>query len=361
MIGNATGCSSIYGGNLPTTPWTTREDGRGPAWSNSLFEDNAEFGYGMRLAVDKFNAHALELIEKLIQVDCSMPKGLKDLLAAVRDADQSTPSAIEEQRARVSQMKDKLAQCDSDLARELLSVADYLVKRSVWAVGGDGWAYDIGYGGLDHVLASGRNVNVLVLDTEVYSNTGFQASKATPMGAVARFAAGGKPQMKKDLGMMAMTYRNVYVATVSMGANPVQCVRAFIEAEAYDGPSIIIAYSTCVGHGIDMMAGLGEQKNAVASGHFPLYRYNPDLAKQGKNPLQLDSKPPTMKFSEFAMKENRFRVLAKSNPDAAKKLMALADRGVAERYDFYAKLAAMPPVSGDGPAAADAGKEKEKA
>jgi pyruvate-ferredoxin/flavodoxin oxidoreductase len=263
----------------------------------------------------------------------------------IKNADQSTPAALEEQRARVSKLKEKLAKCDADLARQLLSVADYLVKKSVWILGGDGWAYDIGYGGLDHVLASGRNVNVLVLDTEVYSNTGGQASKATPMGAVAKFAMAGKPLMKKDLGLICMSYGNIYVAAVAMGANPNQTVRAFAEADAYNGPSIIIAYSHCIAHGINMTKGLLAQKDVVQSGHFPLYRYNPDLVKEGKNPLTLDSKPPVVKYSEAVMKENRFRTLTQSHPDNAKRLMAEADKLVAARNDLYQKLAGLPPCS----------------
>ncbi|MBU4198966.1 MAG: pyruvate:ferredoxin (flavodoxin) oxidoreductase [Verrucomicrobia bacterium] len=350
LIANATGCSSIYGGNLPTTPYTTREDGRGPAWSNSLFEDNAEFGYGMRLAVDKFEHYALDLIAQ--GCACSNCASLKPLMEEIRNADQSTPVGIEEQRARVAKLKEQLAKCGSDLAKQLISVADYLVKKSVWAVGGDGWAYDIGYGGLDHVLASGRNINVLVLDTEVYSNTGGQASKATPMGAVARFAAAGKPLMKKDLGMICMTYGNIYVATVALGANPSQTVRAFIEADAYKGPSIIVAYSHCIAHGIDMTRGLLAEKDAVQSGHFPLFRYNPELTKQGKNPLTLDSKPPVMKYSEAVMKENRFRVLKQTNPEIAQRLMQEADKLVAARMDLYQKLAGLPPCTGELPPAA---------
>jgi len=341
MIANATGCSSIYGGNLPTTPYTTRADGRGPAWSNSLFEDNAEFGFGMRLAVDKFNAYALELIEKLL--NSADFAASKDLLLAIKGADQASQSAIEEQRARVAELKQKLAKSASPDGKQLLSVADYLVKKSVWILGGDGWAYDIGYGGLDHVLASGRNVNILVLDTEVYSNTGGQASKSTPMGAVALFAASGKPLMKKDMGMIAMTYGNIYVATVSLGANPNQVVKAFAEAEAYDGPALIIAYSHCIAHGINMTNGLQGQKDAVASGHFPLYRYNPMLAAEGKNPLQLDSKLPTMKFSEHALKENRFKQLTVSNPERAKQLLERADKMVATKFDLLQKLAGLPP------------------
>ena len=348
-VGNATGCSSIYGGNLPTTPYTTREDGRGPTWSNSLFEDAAEFPFGMRLTVDKFNERALELIEEALSDEGSaFTKENRDLLTAIRDADQSTQAGIEAQRARVAEMKEKLADSDAKVKKQLVSLADYLVKKSVWGLGGDGWAYDIGYGGLDHVLASGRNINLLVLDTEVYSNTGGQASKSTPMGAVARFAASGKPQMKKDLGLLSMTYGTIFVAKVAIGANPTQCVRAFVEAEAYDGPSIVIAYSHCIAHGIDMRTGLENQKRAVQSGHFPLYRYNPDLVKEGKNPLQLDSKPPKISYSDFAAQENRFRVLQAANPERAKRLMEEADRLVAARYDLYTKLAAMEPYVGEG-------------
>ncbi|HOZ48402.1 MAG TPA: pyruvate:ferredoxin (flavodoxin) oxidoreductase [Candidatus Hydrogenedentes bacterium] len=346
MVGNATGCSSIYGGNLPTTPYAKRADGRGPAWSNSLFEDAAEFAFGMRLAVDKFREAALELVEQSLACEeCPFCKKSKDLLIAIRDADQSSQSAIEEQRKRVAELKAALCRSDAKVGKQLLSLADYLVKKSIWGLGGDGWAYDIGYGGLDHVLASGRNINLLVLDTEVYSNTGGQASKSTPLGAVAKFAAAGKPQMKKDMGLMCISYGNIYVAKVAMGANPAQAVRAFAEAEAYDGPSIIIAYSHCIAHGIDMVTGMDEQKRAVESGHFPLYRYNPDLVKQGKNPLQLDSKPPKMKYSEFAMGENRFRSLKKTNPENVERFMNEGDRLVAAKYDFYSKLAAMEPYT----------------
>ena len=345
LIANATGCSSIYGGNLPTTPYCQREDGRGPAWSNSLFEDNAEFGFGMRLAVDRFTTYALELVDKLLADEsCSVSK---DLLTAVKEADQSTQEGIEEQRGRVAELKTQLKACGKDNAKQLESVADYLIKKSVWIVGGDGWAYDIGYGGLDHVLASGRNVNVLVVDTEVYSNTGGQASKATPMGAVAKFAASGKPMNKKDLGMISMTYGNIYVAQVAMGANANQVVRAFAEAEAYDGPSLIIAYSHCIAQGINMTKGLENQKDAVASGHFPLYRYNPELTAQGKNPLKLDSKAPTMKFSESALKENRFRILTKTKPENSEKLLAQADKLFAAKYDLLQKLADLPPCSAE--------------
>lgn len=343
LIANATGCSSIYGGNLPTTPYCTREDGRGPTWSNSLFEDNAEFGFGFRLTVDKFNAFALEIIEKMINGSSDCKDAPKALLEAIRDADQSSQVTIEEQRGRVAELKQAISKCDCSDCKQLLSLADYLVKKSVWILGGDGWAYDIGYGGLDHVLASGRNINILVVDTEVYSNTGGQASKSTPMGAVAKFAASGKPQMKKDLGMISMTYGNIYVAQVSMGANPNQVVKAFVEAEAYDGPSIIIAYSHCIAQGIDMTNGLKNQKDAVQSGHFPLYRYNPLLRNEGKNPLQLDSKTPTMKFSEHALKENRFRILTKTDPDNSERLLALADKMVSAKFNLLEKLAAMEP------------------
>ncbi|MBT3192658.1 MAG: pyruvate:ferredoxin (flavodoxin) oxidoreductase [Verrucomicrobia bacterium] len=345
MIANATGCSSIYGGNLPTTPYCTREDGRGPTWSNSLFEDNAEFGFGMRLAVDRFNTFALELVDKFIDGACGDAAVPQELLTAIRDADQSTQAGIEEQRDRVAELKAALKGCNCVSCHQLESVADYLVKKSVWILGGDGWAYDIGYGGLDHVLASGRNVNVLVVDTEVYSNTGGQASKATPMGAVAKFAASGKPMNKKDLGMISMTYGNIYVAQVAMGSNPNQVVKAFAEAEAYDGPSLIIAYSHCIAQGINMTTGLDNQKEAVESGHFPLYRYNPELAAQGKNPLKVDSKAPTMKFSEHALKENRFRILTKSKPENAEKLMAKADDFFAAKFDLLTKMAEMAPYA----------------
>jgi len=346
-IANATGCSSIYGGNLPTTPYTRRDDGRGPCWANSLFEDNAEFGFGMRLAVDKFNEYGLELVGRILGGACGDAKVDKALLEAIKAADQGNQAGIEEQRQRVAELKRQLAGCPCDLCAQLASVADYLVRKSVWVVGGDGWAYDIGYGGLDHVLASGRNIKVLVLDTEVYSNTGGQASKSTPMGAVAKFAAGGKPAMKKDLAMISMTYGNIYVATVALGANPAQCVKAFMEAEQYDGPALIIAYSHCIAHGIDMTSGMQGQKDAVNSAHFPLYRYNPELLTQGRNPLTLDCKAPTMKFSEHAMKENRFRVLKQTNPQQAAKLMAIADQKVLAKFDLLQKLAAMPACTGE--------------
>jgi len=341
LVANATGCTSIYGGNLPTTPWAQRADGRGPAWSNSLFEDNAEFGFGMRLAVDKFTESALELLEQLIACSsCDSCRENKELMAAISNADQSDQSGIEQQRARVATLKTALAKCPEPAAQQLLPLSDYLVKKSVWCIGGDGWAYDIGYGGLDHVIASGKNVNILVLDTEVYSNTGGQASKSTPIGAVAQFAAGGKVMAKKDLGMMAMAYGYVYVANVSL-ANPAQVVKAFIEAEAYDGPSIIIAYAHCIAHGINMTTAVDEQKKVVSSGYWPLYRYNPALAAAGKNPLQLDSKTPTTSFEDFANGENRYKVLKKINPAAADQLMKKASAWTAGRFEYYQKLAAL--------------------
>lgn len=301
----------------------------------------------MRLTIDRLATYAEELVKRLHTGDSDCKTPPEDVLAAVLGNDQSTQDAIEAQRARVAEMKAALEGCECSDCRQLHSVADYLVKKSVWILGGDGWAYDIGYGGLDHVLASGRNVNVLVLDTEVYSNTGGQASKSTPLGAVAKFAAAGKPMGKKDLGMISMTYGNIYVAAVSLGANANQVVKAFIEAEAYDGPSLIIAYSHCIAHGINMTTGLDNQKEVVTSGRFPLYRYNPALAAKGENPLKLDSKAPTMAFSEQAMKENRFRVLKKTQPEHSAALMANADKFAAARYDLLSKLAALEPCGGD--------------
>lgn len=335
IVANATGCSSIYGGNLPTTPWTKNAEGRGPAWSNSLFEDNAEFGLGFRLSIDKHTEFASELLKKL------SPQIGGELTNAILNADQSDEEKIYEQRERVAILKDKLKELASDESKHLLSLADYFVKKSVWIMGGDGWAYDIGYGGLDHVLASGRNVNVLVLDTEVYSNTGGQMSKSTPRGAVAKFAAGGKPAAKKDLALMAMSYGSVYVARVAMGANDLHTVKAFLEAEAYNGPSLIIAYSHCIAHGINMELGLESQKAAVESAHWPLLRYNPDLAKHGQNPFKLDSKPPKMKFEEYAYKEIRYKMLTKSAPEEAKRLLALAQDDVNSKWHFYEQLAAL--------------------
>ncbi|MFC1485621.1 pyruvate:ferredoxin (flavodoxin) oxidoreductase [Candidatus Latescibacterota bacterium] len=337
IIANATGCSSIYGGNLPTTPYARRADGRGPSWSNSLFEDTAEFGFGFRLTLDKFNEYAKELLKALAEAG-TVASALAD---RIMSQDQSTQEGIELQRANVEELRKTLEGEASGDGRveQLMSLADYLVRKDVWCFGGDGWAYDIGYGGLDHILASGRNVNLLVLDTEVYSNTGGQMSKSTPRAATAKFAASGKPMAKKDLGLMAMTYGSAYVAKVAIGANPNQVVRAFTEAAAYNGPSLIIAYSHCINHGINMTAGLGEQKKAVASGHWPLYRFNPDLIKEGKNPLQLDSKEPTMSFEEYAYGENRYLVLKKINPGHAAELMKLAEKDVKRQNQFYRGLA----------------------
>jgi pyruvate-ferredoxin/flavodoxin oxidoreductase len=315
--------------------------GLGPTWSNSLFEDCAEFGLGMRLAVDKQNEYARELVWRLNAV-------IGDNLAqAILNADQKTEPGIFEQRERVKLLKEKLAGEGTAEARDLLAVADTLVKKSVWLLGGDGWAYDIGYGGLDHVLSTGRNVNILVLDTEVYSNTGGQASKATPRGAVAKFAAGGKPMGKKDLGLMAMSYGNVYVAKVAMGAGDMHTVKAFLEAEAYDGPSLIIAYSHCIAHGYDLSFGMEQQKVAVSSGYWPLMRYNPELTAQGKNPFQLDSRPPSTSFKDYAYKETRYTMLVKSNPEEAKKLLGLAEQDVAARWRLYDYMAHEPVNGGD--------------
>jgi len=336
VIANATGCSSIYGGNLPTTPWTSNKDGRGPTWSNSLFEDCAEFGFGFRLTIDKLMEFAEELVEKLSgEIGEALAKGLLE-------ADQSTEQGIQEQRERVAKLRTKLDAIGGDEARQLESLADYLVKKSVWSLGGDGWAYDIGYGGLDHVLASGRNINLLVLDSEVYSNTGGQASKATPRGAVAKFAAAGRPSAKKDLGLMAMTYGNVYVASVALGANDAQCVKAFLEAESYDGPSIIIAYSHCIAHGISNMGEANDiQKRAVASGHWILYRYDPRRSFAGGKPLQLDSKPPSIEYKQYAYTQNRFRMLTKSKPKLAEELLELAQYDANRRWQLYQQMAEM--------------------
>jgi pyruvate-ferredoxin/flavodoxin oxidoreductase len=333
LIANATGCSSIYGGNLPTTPWTVNKAGRGPAWSNSLFEDNAEFGLGMRLTLDKHNEYARELIVRLRQ---DIGPALAD---ALLDADQSTEAGIAAQRQRVEELKTKLAGRSGPFARDLRSVANALVKKSVWIVGGDGWAYDIGFGGLDHVLASGHNVNVLVLNTEVYSNTGGQASKATGLGAVAKYADGGKQTPKKDLGLLAMSYGHIYVAQVAMGANDGQSLRAFLEAEAYPGPSLIIAYSHCIAWGIDMAKGMEQQKLAADSGHWLLYRYNPALKAEGKNPLQLDSKPPKIPLRDFFYSENRYRVLQQHNPAVAAQLLGQAQEIVKNRWQHFAWMA----------------------
>jgi pyruvate-ferredoxin/flavodoxin oxidoreductase len=333
IVANATGCSSIYGGNLPTTPWAVDSSGRGPAWSNSLFEDNAEFGLGMRLTVDRQTEFAYELVQSLSDEIGS------DLVAEILNEDQTTDTGINAQRERVTILKKKLESIKNPKAQHLLSVADFLVKKTVWIIGGDGWAYDIGYGGLDHVLASGRNINVLVLDTEVYSNTGGQASKATPRAAVAKFAANGKSLPKKDLGMIAMAYGYVYVAKIAMGANDAQTLKAFKEAEAFDGPSIIIAYSHCIAHGIDMQKGLEQQKLAVQSGIWPIYRYNPDFITDGKNPLIIDCKDPSITVQEYAYNETRYRMLLQSDEVRAEKLMKEARNDVSKRWELYKQMA----------------------
>jgi len=333
IIANATGCSSIYGGNLPTTPYCVNSEGRGPAWSNSLFEDNAEFGFGMKLSIDQLSEKARSLLKKLDDnKSFSQHKKLFDEIFCAR---QKTHQEIERQWERIVSLKEVLSKNKNTFTTELLELADYLVKKSVWILGGDGWAYDIGYGGLDHVLASGKNVNVLVLDTEVYSNTGGQMSKATPMGAIAKFAAAGKPLFKKDLALLAMGYRNVYVARVALGANPAHTIKAFIEAESYDGPSIIIAYSHCIAHGIDMSKSMEQQKKAVLSGCWPLIRFNPELAKEGKNPLQLDSKAPSIPLEDYVYSENRFKALRTVNPERAKVLLDTAQKEVTERFKQY--------------------------
>jgi pyruvate-ferredoxin/flavodoxin oxidoreductase len=333
IIANATGCSSIYGGNLPTTPWAANSEGRGPAWSNSLFEDNAEFGLGMRLTIDKLSEMAREMVAKLANEVGT------DLATGILNANQSDEAGIYAQRERVKALKEKLKGMSSPEAKNLLTIADDLVKRSIWIIGGDGWAYDIGYGGLDHVIASGRNVNILVLDTEVYSNTGGQMSKATFRSAIAKFAAAGKPTQKKDLALMALTYGNVYVAKVAMGHSDAQTVRAMLEAEAYNGPSLIVAYCHCIAHGIDMAKGMTNQKLAVDTGYFPLYRYNPMLALEGKNPLKLDSKAPKQPLSDFTSLETRFNMLDKIYPERAKELSKLASEDVKNRWAMYEVLA----------------------
>jgi pyruvate-ferredoxin/flavodoxin oxidoreductase len=333
IIANATGCSSIFGGNLPTTPYAPRSDGRGPAWSNSLFEDNAEFGMGMRLTVDKLTGYAYDVLDGV------KLNGKNELAQEITSAELATQEDIETQRGRVDELKSVLEKSEDPQAKRLLSLADFLVPKTVWIVGGDGWAYDIGYGGLDHVLASGRKVRVLVLDTGVYSNTGGQSSKATPRAAVAKFAAAGKEMPKKDLGSIAMSYGNIYVAQVAYGANMNQLVRAMREAEEYDGPSLVIAYAHCIAHGIDMTTATDLHDDAVKSGFWPLFRFNPDLAEKGQVPLQLDSKPPTEDITEFAYKQNRFRALRASDPDRAEKLMNALKDDVITRWKFFEQMA----------------------
>ncbi|HMG33701.1 MAG TPA: thiamine pyrophosphate-dependent enzyme, partial [Blastocatellia bacterium] len=318
---------------LPTTPYTINDEGRGPAWSNSLFEDNAEFGLGMRLALDHQREYAEQLIERL------RDRIGEALATSLLTNDQSTDAGITIQRECVEAMKAKLANLREPEVRDLMAVADSLVEKSVWIIGGDGWAYDIGYGGLDHVLASGKNVNVLVLDTEVYSNTGGQASKATPLAAVAKFAAGGKHTAKKDLGLTAMRYGNVYVAQVAMGADDAQTLKAIQEAQAYRGPSLIIAYSHCIAHGIDISKGLEQQRLAVESGYWPLYRFDPRLSESDANPLQLDSKDPKIPLREYIYREGRYRILLNSDPEAAKHLLELAEQAIARRWRLYKQMA----------------------
>ncbi|MCU7918958.1 MAG: pyruvate:ferredoxin (flavodoxin) oxidoreductase [Candidatus Thiodiazotropha sp. (ex Epidulcina cf. delphinae)] len=335
LIANATGCSSIYGGNLPTTPYTTNPQGRGPAWSNSLFEDNAEFGLGMRIAIDKQADHASALL-------AAMREQIGEALAdALLNADQHSEAAIFEQRERIETLKERLRQIETPQAGSLLAVADSLAKKSVWLVGGDGWAYDIGYGGVDHVLASGRNVNILLLDTETYSNTGGQTSKATPLGAVAKFSAAGKPTDKKDIALMAMAYGNVYVAQVAFGAKDVHTLRIFLEAESYDGPSLIICYSPCIAHGVDLSNNIRQQELAVDSGHWPLFRYDPRRSEKGENPLKMDSKEPSIPYRDFADSETRFSVLQRTHPEASEHFLRQAQRHIKTRFQLYEQLAQL--------------------
>ncbi|MGI6250949.1 MAG: pyruvate:ferredoxin (flavodoxin) oxidoreductase [Anaerolineaceae bacterium] len=343
MVANATGCSGIYGGNLPTTPWAKNAAGRGPAWANSLFEDNAEFGFGMRVTIDKFKEFATELLTRNKKVVG------EELADEILNAAQKSEGEIQEQRKRVEKLKAVLKGKENGDLKQLLSLADYLVRKSVWIIGGDGWAYDIGFSGLDHVLASGRDINVLVVDTEVYSNTGGQASKATPRAATAKFAANGRDHPKKDLGYMAMTYGNIYVARVAMGASDSQTLRAFVEADSFEGPSLIIAYSHCIAHGIDMRKGLLQQKLAVNSGAWLLYRYDPRLADENKNPLQLDSKAPSIPVSDYAYNETRYRMLLKADEDRAEELMKAAQSDAERRWRLYEQLAALDYGSAEAP------------
>jgi pyruvate-ferredoxin/flavodoxin oxidoreductase len=353
VIANATGCSSIYGGNLPTTPYTKNAEGRGPAWSNSLFEDNAEYGYGMRVAVDKHLQTGLELLKILA------PQLGDVLVHEILRADQSTEAGIFAQRTRISELKAKLKSIDKNEARRLEFFADYLVHKSVWIVGGDGWAYDIGFGGLDHVMAQGRKVNILVMDTEVYSNTGGQASKATPMGASAKFAIAGKMTPKKDLGMMAMSYGNVFVARIAYGARDLQTVQAFAEAESFPGTSIIIAYSHCIAHGYGMHLGLEQQKLAVDSGYWPLFRFDPRRAAQGLPALKLDSQPPKIPLKQYLNNEIRFRMLEKTDPTHAAEMQTAVQKFVIERYQLYEHLAKHQAPSAGGAAPTSGTKESK--
>jgi pyruvate-ferredoxin/flavodoxin oxidoreductase len=352
-IANATGCSSIYGGNLPTTPYASNAQGRGPAWANSLFEDNAEFGFGMRIALDQQKEFAELLVAR--QAGAIGEELTKSLLGAA----QNTETEVNQQRERVKALREKLEGNKSSDSRNLLAIADTLVRKSVWILGGDGWAFDIGFGGLDHVLGSGKNVNVLVLDTEVYSNTGGQASKATPRGAVAKFAASGKTTSRKDLAMEAVSYGSVYVAQVALGGNDTHVVKAFQEAEAHDGPSIIIAYSSCIAHGYDLVHGLEQQKLAVQSGYWPLMRYNPGLREEGKNPFQLDSKAPSIRLKDYSYREARYTMLARSNPELAAHLLTEAQDDVERQWRVYSARAAMP-GRGETPNIAPAEKPEDK-
>jgi pyruvate-ferredoxin/flavodoxin oxidoreductase len=335
LVANATGCSSIFGGNLPTTPWSQDADGRGPAWANSLFEDNAEFGLGLRLACDGRRDAARTALRALA------PRLEDELVRTLLETDQGSEAGLRAVRTAVEELKRRLPALGDPTAAELLERADALAEKTVWIVGGDGWAYDIGFGGLDHVLASGRDVNVLVLDTGVYSNTGGQASKATPRAAVAKFAAGGKEVRKKDLGLIAAAYGNVYVAQIAVGANPNQTLEAFREAQSWHGPSLIIAYSHCIAHGIEMSTAMGHQREAVTSGFWPLFRYDPRLSGAGAHPFRLDSKKPRLTFADFAAKEARFAMLARANPAHAERLMAQAQADIDEQWRWYAQLAGI--------------------
>jgi pyruvate-ferredoxin/flavodoxin oxidoreductase len=352
-IANATGCSSIYGGNLPTTPYTSNPQGRGPTWANSLFEDNAEFGFGMRIALDQQKIFAETLVTRLAH------EIGEELVADLPGASQKTETEINQQRERVLALRKRLEGNKSSDARNLLAIADALVRKSVWILGGDGWAYDIGSGGLDHVLGSGKNVNVLVLDTEVYSNTGGQMSKATPRGAVAKFAAAGKPNSRKDLAMEAVSYGSVYVAQVALGGNDSHVVKAFQEAEAHQGPSLIIAYSSCIAHGYDLVHGLEQQKLAVQSGYWPLMRYNPALREEGKNPFQLDSRAPSIRLKDYAYREARYTMLARGNPELAAELLKEAQDDVERQWRVYSARATMP-GRGETPHIAPDEKPEEK-
>jgi pyruvate-ferredoxin/flavodoxin oxidoreductase len=347
-VANATGCSSIYGGNLPTTPWTHNAAGRGPAWSNSLFEDNAEFGLGLRLAADLHGKLARQRLADL------RDEVGAELAAAILDAPQIRESELVAQQRRVAELNRRLGRLAGQAVDDLRSVSDHLLRRSIWLVGGDGWAYDIGAAGVDHVLASGRDINVLVLDTEVYSNTGGQSSKSTPLGAVAKFAAAGKAVAKKDLALQAIAYGSVYVARVAMGADPQQTLTAFREAEAYDGPSLIIAYSHCIAHGIEMRDGLDQQYRAVASGHWPLVRYDPKARDSGHNPFELDSTRPRLSLQDYIYRELRYRTLRDTDPEEASRLLVLAQQAVDQRWDTYEEMATRPASAYSGNLAADA-------